>query len=255
MVECVRERAALAAGSSAASSALELYDPALPIQYWRGVGTRASASRRNQRLRRAHILATIRRILTRQGFAGVTMRGIAEDSGHAVQTIYNLVGPREHAIVEAIGEYTRYVGRTAAPDAGDPNAVIEIIDRWLQSIEAEPEFCRQVSLIFFTDARHIFYSFRDRQLKGMHGLLLRQQHAGVLRPDVNMRDLAEQLVLLASALCVEWADRPFPLPQLQRRLYSGYANLLSAATAPGMLPKLRHPELVSGSISRFRAAV
>lgn len=213
--------------------ALALYDPALPILHWRGASMSASTSRRNQRLRRAHILAAIRHILTQQGFAGVTMRGIAEVSGHAVQTIYNLVGPREQAIVEAIGEYTRYVGRTAAPDPHDPDAVIAIINRWLQSIEAEPEFCRQVSLIFFTDARHIFYSFRDRQLKGMHGLLLRQQHAGVLRPDVNVRDLAEQLVLLASALCVEWADRPFPLEQLQRRLYSGYANLLSAATGPG----------------------
>jgi|GEM_PF-6155434 len=213
--------------------ALALYDPAVPILHWREASMSASTSRRNQRLRRAHILAAIRRMLTQQGFAGVTMRGIAEASGHAVQTIYNLVGPREQAIVEAIGEYTRYVGRTAAPDPHDPDAVIAIINRWLQSIEAEPEFCRQVSLIFFTDARHIFYSFRDRQLKGMHGLLLRQQHAGVLRPDVNVRDLAEQLVLLASALCVEWADRPFPLEQLQRRLYSGYANLLSAATGPG----------------------
>lgn len=211
-----------------------VYNPASPILFARGGSAlSAAASRQNQRLRRAHILATIRQLLTDHGFDGVTMRRIAEVSGHAVQTIYNLVGPRDQAIIEAIVEYTRYVGRTAAPDPEDPNAVVEIIDRWLESIAAKPEFCRQVSLIFFSDSRHIFYAFRDRQLKGMHGLLQHQQKCGVLRPEANTRDLAELLVLLASALCVEWADRPFPLDQLHRRIYAGFANLLSGAIAPG----------------------
>lgn len=206
-----------------------LYDPSLPILHF-AAGT--AASRRNQRLRRAKILATIRRLLTEQGFEGVTVRRIAEASGHAVQTVYNLVGPRDQAIVEAISEYTRYVGRTASVREDDPHAVIEIIDRWLQSVEAAPEFCRQVSLIFFGRSRAIFYDFRDRELQGMWRLLRRLQKSGALRQDINVRDLSEQLVLLASGLCVEWSDRPFPVGQLRRRLYSGYANLLAAAVAP-----------------------
>jgi len=204
------------------------YDPSLPIHHFPGQA-RTAVSRRNQRLRRAQILATIRRLLTEEGFEGVTVRRIAQASGHAVQTIYNLVGPRDRAIVEAISEYTRYVGRTASPRPEDPQAVMGIIDCWLQSVEAAPEFCRQVSLIFFTPAREVFYSFRDRELKGMHGLLSRQQKCGAIRPEVNIRDLAEQLVLFASALCLEWSDRPFPIEQLRRRLYSGYANLLAGA--------------------------
>lgn len=210
-----------------------VYNPSLPIAAAPApfAGT-PPPSRQNQRLRRSMILATIRRLLTEEGYDGVTVRRIAENSGHAVQTIYNLVGPRDQAIIEAIGEYTRFVGRTAMPDPEDPNAVVEIIDRWLASVSAAPEFCRQVSLIFFTPSRHIFYAFRDRELKGMQGLLARQQKCGVLRADANIRDLAEQLVLLASALCVEWSDRPFPLEQLHRRLCSGYANLLAGAVGP-----------------------
>ena len=204
-----------------------LYDPTMPILH-QPSGT-AITTRRNQRLRRAQILATIRRLLTEQGFEAVTVRGIAEASGHAVQTVYNLVGPRDEAIVQAISEYTRYVGRTASPQAEDPEALTEIIDRWLQSVEAAPEFCRQVSLIFFSRSRAIFYDFRDRELKGMHKLLQQQQKCGVIRSDANLRDLAEQLVLLASGLCLEWSDRPFPLEQLRRRLYSGYSNLLNAS--------------------------
>lgn len=210
-----------------------LYDPAQPVPPVPGRVPRQAPSRHNQRQRRSLILATIRRLLIEHGFEGVTVRRIAETSGHAVQTIYNLVGPRDQAIVEAICEYTRYVGHTSLPDPEDPNAVVEIIDRWLQSIEAAPEFCRQVCLIMFTPSRGVFYHFRDRQVKAMQGLLTRQQKCGVLRADANVRDLSEQLVLFATALCMEWADRPFPLEQLHRRMCSGYANLLAGAMNPG----------------------
>ncbi len=210
-----------------------LYDPALPILH---LGKGRPASRQNQRLRRAQILGTIRRLLTENGLEGVTVRGIAQASGHAVQTIYNLVGPRDQAIVEAISEYTRYVGHTALPDPEDPNAVVEIIDRWLQSIEAAPDFCRQVCLIFFTPSRGIFYHFRDKQLKAMQGLLSRQQRCGILRPDANIGDLSEQLVLFASAACVDWSDRPFPLEKLHGRICSGFANLLDGARNPAVAP-------------------
>jgi AcrR family transcriptional regulator len=210
-----------------------LYNPALPIHHFHGLGrTSAVPSRRNQRLRRAQILATIRRLLTEDGLDGVTVRGIAQASGHAVQTIYNLVGPRDQAIVEAISEYTRYVGHTALPDPGDPNAVVDIIGRWLQSIESAPEFCRQVCLIFFSPSRGIFYHFRDKQLKAMQGLLAKQQKCGILRSDANLGDLAEQLVTFASASCIEWSDRPFPLEQLHRRICSGFGNLLDGARQP-----------------------
>ena len=209
------------------------YDPSLPIHHFPRAGpTSAVPSRRNQRLRRAQILATIRRLLIEEGLDGVTVRGIAQASGHAVQTIYNLVGPRDQAIVEAISEYTRYVGHTALPDPGDPNAVVEIIDRWLQSIEEAPEFCRQVCLIFFSPARGIFYHFRDKQLKAMQALLAKQQKCGILRADANLGDLAEQLVTFASASCIEWSDRPFPLDQLHRRICSGFGNLLDGVRSP-----------------------
>lgn len=215
-------------------TAAAIYDPSTPIMLSRrGTAGTAAMSRRSQRLRRAHILATIRQLLAEGGYDSVTMRKVADVSGYAVQTIYNLVGPRDHAIVEAVGEYTRFVGRTANVNPEDPNAVVEIIDRWLKSIEANPEFCRHVSLISLTESRHIFYTFRDRQLKGMQNLLQHQQRCGVLRPDTDTRELAELLVLLASALCIEWSDRHYSLETLQRRLYAGYGKLLANAVTQG----------------------
>jgi hypothetical protein len=48
----------------------------------------------------------------------------------------------------------------------------------------------------------------------------------VVKPGVDVRQLAQQLVLLSSALCLEWSDRPFPPEELQHLLESGFRNLL-----------------------------
>lgn len=222
--------------TGSASVTEQLYDPTRPIAPPARAPHKALLSRQNQRQRRSQILASLRQLLVEEGLDGVTVRRIAERSGCAVQTIYNLVGPRDLAIVDAITEYTNHVGLTALPDPEDPYAVVNIIECWVKSIEAAPGFCRQVCLIAFTPTRDIFYRFRDQQLQAIRGLLHRQQASGVLRPSANITDLAEQLVLFGSALCLEWADRPFPLPQLQRRLTSGYANLLAGALNPAVVP-------------------
>lgn len=96
-----------------------VFDPRLPVMSTGEFGEgRKLVSRRNQRQRRSLILAAIRQLLIEEGYRGVTVRRIAEVSGHVVQTIYNLVGPRDHAIVEAIADYTAHVARMApfAPD-------------------------------------------------------------------------------------------------------------------------------------------
>lgn len=183
----------------------------------------------NQRHRRSTILATIRQLLVEEGLEGVTVRRIAERSGHAVQTIYNLVGPRDLAITEAISEYSQYVNLTSAPDPFDPDAPAAIVDRELASIRVNPEFCRNVCLIYFSNSRQIFYNFRDKQVTSMHRFLVQQQRAGILRREVNSLALAEQLMFFLGALCVEWADRDFPFDELRGRLYDGYENLMAGA--------------------------
>jgi AcrR family transcriptional regulator len=223
--------------SGTAIAAHDIYDPAIPIsQPPARVTRRALLARQHQRQRRSQILATLRRLLVEDGLEGITVRRLAEQSGCAVQTIYNLVGPREEAIVDAISEYTNHVGLTGLPDLDDPHAVVKVISCWVKSIEAAPEFCRQVCLISLSPSRGIFYRYRDLQLQAIRGLLQRQQASGVLHQGANIGDLAEQLVLLASALCTEWADRPFPIPQLERRLTSGYVNLLAGALNPAVAP-------------------
>jgi AcrR family transcriptional regulator len=214
------------------------FDPFVPITTRAGGAELAALdSGFAQRMRRSQILAMIRRHITEYGFKGVTIRGVSEACGHAVQTFYNLVGPRDQAIIDAISEYTRFVGRAAEVTAEDPYAMTKILNCWLESIDAQPEFCRQVSLVFFTGSRNIYYRYRDGQLQCMARLLSHQQKAGVVRPDVNVRDLAEQLVLLSSALCLEWSDRPFPIEQLHCRLRAGFACVLADKLTDGVIER------------------
>jgi len=212
------------------------YDATAPVPMLTNlVDTAVVTCRVNQRARRAAILAAIRKLITTEGCDGVTVRRIAECSGHAVQTIYNLVGPRETAITEAIREYSAYVGMNFF-DPTNPEAAADIIDHQLLSIARNPEFCREVCMMYFTDARHIFYDFRDSQNRRLEVLLRRQQKLGVLRKNVDLRGTATQLMVYSGALMVEWADRAFPLEELRRRLYAGYANIFAGVIDVGGEP-------------------
>jgi hypothetical protein len=209
-----------------------LFDPALPLLRPAGRAARAESFGQNQRHRRSVILASIRRLLADEGHEGITVRRVAECSGHAVQTIYNLVGPRDLAITEAVTEYSQYVCLTATPNPADPHAAVAMIDRELKSIEAHPEFCRNVCRMYFTDSRSIFYDFRARQTKMLHGFLSQQQKFGILHPKADTRGMAENLMLFMGAIFVEWSDIAFPLEQLRPRLYSVYLNILAEAILP-----------------------
>jgi AcrR family transcriptional regulator len=209
-----------------------VFDPTLPIPRPTGQLARADAFGQNQRNRRSMILAAIRRLLVDEGHEGVTVRRIAECSGHAVQTIYNLVGPRDLAITEAVTEYSQYVCLTANPNPADPYASAGMIDRELQSIEIQPEFCRNVCQIYFSESRGIFYDFRARQTKMLHSFMVQQQKSGVIRPGADTRSIAENFMLFMGAIFVEWSDCVIPLDQMKQRLYAGYFSIMADAIQP-----------------------
>lgn len=210
----------------ALETAAVVFEPGLPIP------CPAEASGQKQRRRRSMILASIRRLLCEEGHDAITVRRIADCSGHAVQTIYNLVGPRGLAITEAVTEYSQYVCLTATPDPTDPFAARAMIDREVKSIEIHPQFCRNVCNIYFSDSRDIFYDFRNRQSKMLHGFLAQQQKSGIIRAGADTRGMADNLMMFMGAVFVEWADFSFPAEQLKQRLYGVYFNILADALVP-----------------------
>jgi AcrR family transcriptional regulator len=213
--------------AAAGVGALALYDPTVPTAHWtQPSAKRVMAAGSDQRLRRSVILATIRRLLIERGCNGITIRRIAEASGFAVGTIYNLVGSRNEAITEAISEFTLFVGRTASPRPDDPNSVVRIIDHWLGATAATPELCRQVNLIHFSESRFIYNKSREQQLAGVYNFLRLQQRYGVITAEADVQHLSENLVFLSSAFFQEWADRCFSLDELHQKVRSSCASLL-----------------------------
>ena len=203
-----------------------LFDPSRPIlPAGDRTGAPAAITRLNQRNRRAQIRAVTRQLLAERGCDGVTVRNIARESGFALQTIYNLSGPRDQTIIDAISEYSLFVGRMASRRHTIPT-LPNLVDTWIESTECCPEFARQCNLIVFTDSRHIYYRFRDIQIRGMTKLLRMQHENGRPLAGASPRSTAEQLVFFATAVWIDWADRPFPLPQLRDRLADGMCKLL-----------------------------
>lgn len=212
------------------SQMAELYNPFTPIPTAMKRDRQVSGARYNQRLRRSEILATIRKIVTQEGCENVTVRHVAELSGYAVQTVYNLVGRRNEAISDALSEYSIFVARTANPGIHDPTALPCIVNSWVDAtrLTAAAALTRQFSLTYFSQNREIYYRFRDRQHVGMRNFLKRQKAAGVLRANVEVNALAEHLVIYSSGVWLEWADRQFSMNQLSHKLTSGFANLLAS---------------------------
>jgi AcrR family transcriptional regulator len=209
-----------------------IYDPILPIPHDAGRRLQLSFDiTPDKRGRRSQILAAIRRLLVERGCAAISVRRIAETSGYSVQTIYNLVGSRNQAIVEAISEYARLVVKMATPRPDDPHAVIGVIDGWLQTIKTMPDFCRTTSMMLLTDS-DIWYTFRDLEVECMCDLLAKQQKCGIMKGDVDVKELAEQLITFSSFSCLEWSNRSLPFERLQTRLSSGYASLIADKIEP-----------------------
>jgi AcrR family transcriptional regulator len=207
-------------------------DPFLPILHDRNRGKLLRSDLRyDQSIRRSHILSTIRRLLAERGLRGVTVRRVAEASGHAIQTIYNLVGPLDQAIIDAISEFTRSVSQAEDIRPEDPNAVLKMADYWLDTVEAYPELCREVSLILHSKYRNLYYDLRDRQ-SNIHGLLKLQQRCGVIRRDAPIRQIADQMVLFMGALCMEWSDRGLSIEDIRQRVHVGLAGMLADALEP-----------------------
>lgn len=213
---------------------IDLLDPARPVISGPAPASRAarSATGLRQRQRRSEILAAIRALLIQEGYKGVTVRKIAALSGLVVQTVYNQVGPRELAIVEAISDYTAFVGSLAPPDPEDPAAMVKLIEWQGKSVLRMPEFTRQVCLIALTSHRHVFYAYRERQMRAVNSLLVRQKRSGVLRRDAECSDLARDIMTLSGATFVEWAEGTLSDQMLIPRLRSGYRNILAGSISP-----------------------
>jgi AcrR family transcriptional regulator len=204
-------------------TATALLDPYEPIPVERNK-LRGGVNRLKQRERRALILASTRKLIGERGCTEITVREIAQQSGLSPQTLYNLVGPRDQAIADALIEYSASVARIAVQEP----SLHATTDIWLNVAERFPDFARQSTLMFVTPMQGVYLQYREFQVRSLSKLLNSYKTSGKLIFRGSATQLAEELIIYSSAMWLDWSIRQYPLAELRSKLVAGLKKLVRA---------------------------
>jgi AcrR family transcriptional regulator len=209
-----------------------MFDPAIvPNPYLPLAFGEAPAGRsfEGQRLRRAAILATTRRLLA-QGQEAFTLRRVADENRVTVQTVRNSFGRREDLMVSAINDHTSAVWRALGAVSSGPMLFLDLAQMYFHCARATPEFLRAM----VTQAVANTPSLAVLQ---QHGSAIKVTHLrrlgrdGVLRAGVDAEALAAQITRLNTFQMYEWAAGGDAM-ELRRQLVVGNKLLLVGAVTP-----------------------
>lgn len=116
----------------------------------------------NQRRRRSEILCNVRRLLSEAGYAGVSLKEVAQRSDVSIQTVYNLVGNRGTLLADAVVEHIGAHGRLAFSRKGYPNPIIGLSDMYWEGAALYPQYTRNATLTYFPPDRPLFEQIHRR---------------------------------------------------------------------------------------------
>jgi TetR/AcrR family transcriptional regulator, cholesterol catabolism regulator len=208
---------------------------------------RQRASRSPGRLRReSSILAAARLELTEKGYEGVTMEALALRAGVVKKTLYNLYGSKDALLIAAISEViAAYRGPAGGAERGIPAMIASRVAASRQ-IAATPEYADAMARalgqagpghplvrVLLQDAvadcvLHLEAARADRELV----------------PDVDIAEVAEQLISQVWGLILLWQKGLVPLCEFERRAVRGLLIPLLAVTRGArrrMLQELLQP--------------
>ena len=143
--------------------------------------------------RREDILAAARKLLTKHGVDGVTMRNLAKESGVAPKTLYHQFGSKEKLLRTAVEERFRYYYRMI--DEEDISHGIDrlffIIDTVAATTQKNKAYARALSPLVQNDPDQAFLAIRTRT----YSKAVRQiADEGGFLPWVNI-DLIEAIIV------------------------------------------------------------
>lgn len=176
------------------------------------------------------------------------MRRLAKHSGLAVNTLYSLFGGARDDILEALIEegLQQFHQSLAGAEFRDPfDLATSIITRGTEHILASEAVFRAAYLAELQSMKLRPWGFGEGARRGVEALGAAVE-AGLLRDDVDLSLLAEEIFQRFRATAHHWALGSIDGPQLRARtLYSLHLCLLAAATDEGrerLRPGLRAVE-------------
>jgi AcrR family transcriptional regulator len=158
--------------------------------------------------RRSRILASARDLIAQRGYAGLTMRDLAQASRVSVPTLYNLFGSKQALLLGELEEtFTTVVQSLEQARGGN------FVERALATCEAgnadllaAPGYSRELIRVFLaSEDTPIRRQTGERYAQLMAGILRDGQAAGELEPWVNPLVMARRMFGYYTHTMIEWA--------------------------------------------------
>ena len=200
------------------------FEPILPV---RSQAQPRSAQR--QRLRRASMLATTRRLLA-QGQEHFTLRRVSEACGVTVQTVRNSFGRREDLLVSALNEHTSAVWEALGSLNSGPALFLDLAQMYYHCARNTPGFLRAMVTTAVAANQPLVVLQR-------HGVAIKVEHLrqlareGLLKPGTDVEALAAQITRLNTFMIYEWSLSG-DAEELRRQMILGNKLFLVAVLEP-----------------------
>jgi len=179
--------------------------------------------------RRERILESAREIVAERGFAGLTIRDLAQAAGVTAPTIYNLIGSKDQVLVAAVAEQTERFLRGIERAAGD---VVPIVDANIRELRRMPRYYRSLLRLMMTSeaaepARRTVSVALGGQLRSALGELAEE---GGVEEWVDLDALTQQIAGVLWASSLAWANEWITDAAFERQERLGVAYLMLGVT-------------------------
>jgi AcrR family transcriptional regulator len=156
--------------------------------------------------RRSTILSVARQLIAEKGYAGVTMRELAEKSGVAYKSLYDLYGSKDNLLGKAIEERLRLVfeGISRSTGASGFERLMDIIERASSHTLEIPNLARALEPILMADPAK--FSIGEIWQKFHRQALLEIQEQGDLAPDADLQVILRDMMLDSGGIRLYWAN-------------------------------------------------
>ena len=183
--------------------------------------------------RRARIQKAARTLVAERGYAGLTMRDLAEAARVSVPTLYNLFGSKD-AILGAELQAVADMVAAALPPQGESflQRGLATFEAGMRAIESDPAFFRAVMQMFFTspETGEMRRRIEDAFIATLQANLSDAQKAGQLVPWVDPALVARTMYALHMSAFLAWGIGDIDFAAFKAWSMAGASHVLAGVT-------------------------
>jgi AcrR family transcriptional regulator len=172
----------------------------------------------NQRVRRSRILAIARQLLCESDSEEISMKAIAERSGVAIQTIYNLLGSKLDVFNQAICEEINRVPQHNLVNNSYTNRVSALCDLSVLYAIESPTYIRNVMRLWSPLDGHLHRPLQDCIVTNFSKILVGAPLVGVNRSSFDVRKFSASLNAVIIGTIMEWAGGHCRIDELRAEM-------------------------------------